>query len=748
MKKKIGLISIAIIFAIGIGFYVYNVLSDETSAEIPSASSFAPTFKDWTVHFSEEMNPETFTTSTVTVTNEDGKQVPVSFEWNDDFTVLTLEAPTEGYTVHKNYTIHISNSVETADGNNLTKSFTHNFEAVEELPKIKDNQQLLTLLKERMQQPEQENKLFSFGNEDSADDSAEMESATVNDSDSGASVSETNVQVSGIDEGDTVKTDGAYIYFARDSDLVIASAAEKDSKVMSTIEEERFTPREIYVQDDMLISIGHTHEPIRETKEPGGETINEDIAIFPVYSSQTTVFIYDITDRNNPDQIREVTFEGSYNASRLMDDHLYLVANERPPFHILEEEENMEIRPFVKDTAISDEGQPVDFDDMYFFPESDDETYLLLSSIDLTDMEKEVHVETYLGASNEMYMSENHLYIAVNKYDDSEEKTSSSGPEIAIARPAHDTEINQFKIDNGSISYNASTVVNGTLINQFAMDERNETFRVATTKGNTWNNEEESTNNLYTFDIDLNPLGSVEGLAKGERIYSVRFMEDIAYMVTFKEVDPLFVIDLQDATNPTVLGELKIPGFSNYLHPLDDNHVIGFGQNTKLEENEHSSEPIVRTDGIKISVFDVSDLTNPVEKYSEVIGQGGSHTELNHNHKALFSHPSRNLYGLPAMLFETKTVQKDDMTYEEQDFLFQGALLYHITAEDGIQLKDTITHQDENRQNHPNWEGEIKRIVSVNDTIYTLSFDQMSAYDIDSEAILQTIEFPKMKHMY
>ncbi|MFD2042713.1 beta-propeller domain-containing protein [Ornithinibacillus salinisoli] len=745
MKKKIGLISFASVILIGICAFFFAFISEKTTAEIPSASSFVPTFKDWTVQFSEKMNPDTFTEETVTVTNKDGQKVPVTFEWNENYTVLTLKAPSDGYTVNQNYLIEISNLVETATGDKLTKSFTHNFKAVEELPKIKDQEQLVTLLKERMEKPK-ENRLYSFEESDGAEES--VDTAAMDDAGADSTASDTNVQVAGIDEGDVIKTDGDYVYFARDSDIVIASTEAENSNVMSTIEEDEFFPQEIYLQDDLLVSIGYTHEPIRELKETetSEDSSGMDMAIYPSFSSQTTVFIYDISDRKKPTQIREVTFEGDYNASRLMDDHLYLIANERPPFQILEEED-MEVRPFVKDTAVSNEGHPVDFEDMYFFPESEDETYLILSSIDLSNMEKEAHVETYLGASNQMYMSENHIYIAVHKYEDNEKSSSNSTADIMIARPAANTEINQFSIENGTISYNASTNVNGTLINQFAMDERNETFRVATTKGDSWNDDEASTNNLYTFDINLNPLGSVEGLAEGERIYSVRFMEDIAYMVTFKQVDPLFVIDLQDAANPTVLGELKIPGFSNYLHPLDEHHVIGFGQDTKLIENENNSEPIVRTDGIKISVFDVSDLTNPKEKFSEVIGQSGSYTELNYNHRALFKHPSENLFGFPAQLYESKMVTKGEMSYEEHKFLFEGALLYHISAEDGIELKDTITHQGDVKD-YPEWESEIRRIISVDDVIYTLSFDQMKAYEMNTEKTLHTIELPKSDTRY
>ncbi|MFD1037687.1 beta-propeller domain-containing protein [Virgibacillus byunsanensis] len=751
MKKTTIITWISVVSIIAISVLAFTI-SNSITAQIPSASSYAPTFKDWSVQFSESMNPETFTNDTVKVYNNDNESVSVDFEWNDDNTILTLKAPKEGYTVDESYQINISDQVETANGKGLSKSFVHSFQTVEELPKIKDQNQLITLLEERIEKRQQQR-----GNEfTTMEDSEESADTAAGDGASNeSSTSETNVQVEGIDEGDSVKTDGDYVYFARDNDIVIASTDENNSNVVSKIQEEKFQTRELFLHDDLLVSIGHTQETIRELKETEQpkETTNADIAIYPpVHSMQTTTYVYDISDKENPERIREFTIEGSLTASRKMDGFLYLVANNHPPVHIMgnpKEDvdlEDMEVRPFVKDTSVSDKGKPVDFEDMYFFPESNDESFMLISSIDLNDMDKEAKVETYLGASNQMYMSQNHIYTAANKYDTSESSNDSSSADTMIARTA-DTEIIQFKIDGGAITYNASTVVNGSLINQFAMDKRNDTFRVATTKGDMWRDDEPSTNNLYTFDTNLNPLGEVEGLAEGERIYSVRFMENVAYMVTFKQVDPLFVIDLEDAKNPTVLGELKIPGFSNYLHPLDDNHVIGFGQHTDLEEVEGSSEPRVRQRGLKISVFDVSDPANPTEKFSEILGQGGSHSEINYNHKSLFKHPEKNLFGFPAQLYESKIVQKGDATYEEHSFVYEGAFLYEISPESGITLQDTITHQADNKQ-HPEWESQIQRMVSVDDYLYTLSFDQMKVYNMTDSTITKAIELPELNRQY
>lgn len=743
MGKRIGLISIIAI--IGIWMIIAFDFSNKITAEIPSKTGFVPVYKDWSIHFSEPMDPDTFTQETVLVKKKNGEQIPLKMKWNDSYTVLTIYAPEQGYTVDEEYELSFSNHIRTASGEKLSENFRHNFTAVGELPKIKDQKQLVQLVKERINESLQTEVAIMNDTNESADSAGAEESKSSVSGSDGSST--TNVQVQGIDEGDIIKTDGKSVYFVRDSDILITSTEKQDSALLSKIKIENYFPQELYLHENLLIVIGDKSEPLRDSNSADKIGIPE-----PIYYSQTTIFVYDISNPKDPKQLREVSLDGYYNTSRILDGYLYLIANEHPPFHILSNQEDIDIRPFIKDSAVSDKIRPVDYENMYFFPESKEEQFLILTSLDLNDMQKEAKVETYLGASNQIYMSHNNLYIAINHYKDvvtsESDSKKSSQAETMIWHPQDvDTEITQFQVSDGVLSYNASARVNGTLLNQFAMDESNNTFRVATTKGDTWNDDKPSTNNLYTFDINLQPLGAIEGLAEGERIYSVRFMENVAYMVTFKEVDPLFVIDLKDPKKPRVLGELKIPGFSNYLHPLDENHVIGFGQHTELVKEEGMKEPIVRTDGIKISVFDVSDPTKPKEKFSEIVGKGGSYSELLHNHKVLFQHPTKNLFGFPAVLSENKTVRKDGMTYEEYHVIFEGALLYEISSEKGITLRDTITHQGKFKE-YPEWTSEIKRLISVGDTIYSFSWDQMKAYDLNKKEVITSVEFPDLSYEY
>ncbi|MCT2534732.1 beta-propeller domain-containing protein [Aquibacillus koreensis] len=598
---------------------------------------------------------------------------------------------------------------------------------LEPLPSIHDNEHMIQVLDERIERMSQNEEAYRDFSMATSPNNATGNAASAFSSGAStpAPASQTNVQVDGIDEGDIVKNDGRYVYFEHDNNIVIASTKGAESKVITKIKNKAFYLKELYLHEDYLVSIGYS-----DTKG----ALREDEGLY-----KTTVYIYDISDIKNPALIREFTMEGTLTSSRKKDNDLYLVMHTRPhpSFYQSYDDDHsvdlseIDLQPYVKDTAVSNEGAPVPFEAIHYLPESTDHNFLSLISLDLDKLDEKANIKTYLGASENMYMSNNHIYVSALKYN---YETNADGE---IVDRQLDTQILQFKINNGIITYRGSAEVEGYLINQFAMDEQNGTFRVAVTDGFIWRDNEPSTNNLYTFDTKLKPLGSVEGLAKDERIYSVRFMEDVAYIVTFRETDPLFVIDLKDARNPKVLGELKIPGFSNYLHPLDEDHLIGFGHHTVLEDVPDQEEPRVLRAGLKISIFDVSDPTNPKEAFMKVLGRDWSGSEVNRNHHALYKHPEKNLYGIPAQLDEVELVNKEFQVDTSSNF--EGALLFHISPESGITLKDTITHQKNTYR--PEWEYATKRMISVGNMLYTLSEEQMKIYDLEEERVIKTVEF-------
>lgn len=217
------------------------------------------------------------------------------------------------------------------------------------------------------------------------------------------------------------------------------------------------------------------------------------------------------------------------------------------------------------------------------------------------------------------------------------------------------------------------------------------------------------------LDENLKEIGRLEGLAKGEKIYSVRYLEKKAYIVTFKEVDPLFVIDLSENNNPKVLGELKIPGYSTYLHPYDETHLIGFGYDTKADGTR------ITTNGLKMVMFDITDLDNPKELFKVNVGDKGAYSELIYNHKALMYSKEKNIIGFPVSSYSKgKSISK--------------AQIYEISIDKGFILKGEIKH------NNSTYSKAINRIIYSGDVYYTLSKELIKATNMNSFEEIGKIE--------
>lgn len=250
------------------------------------------------------------------------------------------------------------------------------------------------------------------------------------------------------------------------------------------------------------------------------------------------------------------------------------------------------------------------------------------------------------------------------------------------------TDIYRFEVNKGTITEKGAGVVPGYILNQFSMDENDGYFRIATTTGDSWRSDEyTSMNNVYILDQNLKITGKIEGLASRETIKSVRFLGNKAYLVTFRTVDPLFVLDLSDPAKPVVKGELKIPGYSEYLHPVSDTIVLGFGKDA-FEENNMAYYL-----GFKVSVFDVSDVANPKELSSMIIGDRGTYSELSNNHKALLYSKEKNIIGFPITIYQVPPSMKSDK--HAYGFpTFTGFMVLGLTADNKLIEKGRISHFD------------------------------------------------------
>ncbi|MGM0838215.1 MAG: beta-propeller domain-containing protein [Bacillota bacterium] len=588
-----------------------------------------------------------------------------------------------------------------------------NWDKTKGLPTISSKKELNKLFLDRLEVE----KGRGFNVDDSAEESSgggatAQRSADTSKSDADSSStghSDTNVQVEGVDEADIVKTDGEYIYQAIDGKLKITKATPVDSiETITEINYQDFSPYQMFLDGNQLVLIGHYW---KETFEPHSKEGARDL-IMPMYDA-TRVIVYDITDAANPKVQKTLTLEGGYVSSRKIEEKVYVIVNQYPNYWMLGEDPEMDLRPRLSDTIGEEESEDmkrIAYSDIHYFPESSEDNFMTIASFDITKPEQDATVLSYIGSGQQIYMSKENLYVAVPTF-------SQNG---RMMPGGENTDIYKFSVNGLDVQYANSGSIPGYLLNQFSMDEYNGYFRVAATDGQAWDETSPSRNNLFIMNGDMKVISSVEDLARGERIYSVRFMGEKAYVVTFKEVDPLFVFDLSDPNVPKVLGELKIPGFSNYLHPYDENHLIGFGHNTKIEKDQFGTRVV--TDGVKISLFDVSDPANPIEKHTEVIGGQATYSPLNYDHKALLFNKEKDIFAFPIVMYREK--EKHDYRFE-----FEGALVYGIDPEKGFTLHTKMTHQDEGTP-YEDWESTIQRVLYINDHLYAVSPKKITAAEI------------------
>jgi len=528
--------------------------------------------------------------------------------------------------------------------------------------------------------------------------------------------STTNTQVEMVDEADVIKTDGDYVYYLNDSKLFILRAYPPEQ--MKTVYkydflQENLYPLELFLYKDH-VAVVLTDDYIDYQLEKW----------YKENTSSTFVRIYNISDPTNPILERSLKFDYPYLTSRLIENHLYIITTAYIDYG--------QSKPGYTDSTLGESRREINYKDLFLMRGKFSDNFRkinVVAALPIDNPNGEAQVKAYIGGGGEtVYVSTEHIYIV---------ETNLS---TFIQAPMEDffhclvdddfdgfnflnygTSIYRIKIENGNIGDFDSAFVPGMVHNQFSMDEYDGYFRITTQKGK-W---QYASSNVYVLDAHMNVCGSLEGLAPGESIYASRFMGDRLYLVTFKTVDPLFVISLKDPKKPKVLGELKIPGYSEYLHPLDENHIIGFGKDT-AGGNENFSF----YQGIKMAIFDVSDVNNPKEKFVEIIGDRGTESELLRNHKALMYMKNLELMAFPVTLYE-KNEKSSAGAYGT--FSYQGAYVYNVNSNDGFKLRGRITHLDyfEENEYYGGYINEnksfINRIIYANDSLYTFSGDKVKA---------------------
>ncbi len=544
----------------------------------------------------------------------------------------------------------------------------------------------------------------------------------------GQDFSGTNVQEVGVDEGDIVETDGNYVYVANSDGLRIVSVADAEVVAEPELPE---GGHQLLLDGDRLVVVSSSW---------GG-------------SPDTIVSLFDVSDPTDPMLLRRTHLEGGVVATRSVDGVARLVIttsfDQRLPFvqpnqFGLDEDSALERNKEIISESTVDDWLPRWFDedaDGGFGPMSQvlacenvaapaDFAGLGLTwigSIDMSGDGTPVGSAGIVSTGDTVYASTDNLYVATQNWDwqwggpvplDAETSSSDSAPVADPGPPP--TLIHQFRLDDGTAAtYLASGKVEGRLLNQFAMSEYNGDLRVATTTDDRGGFGVQSESTVFVLrpeGDELKQISSVGGLGKDEQIYAVRFIDDVAYVVTFRQIDPLYVIDLSDPTNPVEAGELKIPGYSAYLHPVGDGLLLGVGQD---------ATDTGRTTGTQLSLFDVSNPADPQRISTLPIG---GNSEVEWDHKAFLFWPEDGTIVLPVSPGWNDCGSDDECLAKGIVGAGGGAVVAEL---DGRELvaRGTISHSTRNRSGCWN---PLQRSIAIGDELVTVGLDQLKFSDRQS----------------
>ena len=482
-----------------------------------------------------------------------------------------------------------------------------------------------------------------------------------------ADYSQTNVREAGVDEGDVVKTDGSYLYVLKSSGSVrIVDIRGTKMKEIAEIQPEKLNEsiEDLYLDGDRLMLVTTGYESSMEEAESDMYTVNR--------YQYTALTVYDITEREHPEMTGRITQEGDYRQSRKNGDYVYLLTQYSPSLG--DSFEDSSVMPLVNEQKLA-------ISDVYLPDQTSQPDYLVASGINIQDPENVISSKAIVSGAADFYMSSDNLFICNNNWNDGKSST----------------EILRFACEDGEITAGAMCELPGFLNDTFSLDEYQGYLRVLLTEDS--NGE---SNSLYILDADMQVTGAIRDLADGETIRSARFMGTIAYFVTFRQTDPLFCADLSDPDNPQILSELKLTGFSSYLHPYGDHLLLGVGYEAEEETGSQT--------GVKLSMFDISEPSQ-VEELDKYVIKGASYLPSDYDYKAILADGEKNLIG----------------------FVCDGEyLVFSYDEEKGFQNLLTYTMSD-----WEYWDGDAScRGVYAGDEFYIVDQDEVLCFDMNQDFTL------------
>jgi hypothetical protein len=546
---------------------------------------------------------------------------------------------------------------------------------------------------------------------------------------SGEGHSTTNLQEPGVDEPDFLKNDSEYVYVLNGSHFLIYDANPPEATHEVFKMDIEGLPGEMFIRENMAVIFSTLADRIPVEGEPGA-----------YYSLKITLL--DLSNISLPQLVREIYLQGHYHTARLVDGFVHVITSSyvnlpmldygAPLSENLQKIERSSLAswiPKLADVAHPPGGESttdrrtVSCEDFYLPDSGDLHAILTILSFDLDNPLEGPEESSIPSPTSIAYASSQSVYVS----------------HVSVAREdcSRHTRIHKFDIRTrpGQAVYRASGEVPGWLLNQFSMGEHDGSLRVGTT-------EEpippidppRMSNNLFVLqqqDSNLEIVGEVRGIAPGEQIYATRFLGDVGFMVTFEIIDPLFTFDLSDPTRPQLLGELEVPGYSSYIHPAGDDHLLTVGQDA-----ENMGE-FAWFQGVQISIYDISNLADPILNDMEIIGSRGTGSAALHDHKAFNYFPPKEVLAFPIRIHEGGQGGSDP-----GELVFSGFRIYDVDLSRGYTLRGQIDHDDFYGDDvcYYQW---MRRTIIMDNSVVTISNAGMKIHTLDDLTNLEaSIPFP------
>jgi uncharacterized secreted protein with C-terminal beta-propeller domain len=579
------------------------------------------------------------------------------------------------------------------------------------------------------------------------DDAGGLSGATGGQSDtSGVSTasgdhSTTNVQETGVDESDMVKTDGTTLYAAGDRAVHIVDLAD-DMRLLTSLPVDGWIDG-LYLEGDLLIVLYTPDtaqgEPWTDMALPANDALFGMCYWVPVKIQQAVVF-YDISIPAVPVLRKALAFDGRLVSSRLVDEKLHIVQQYLPNLPPIEltydgSQSDRDAKVNANRLALADihlddltphyqvmgepigAPQPTVFSDQYYRPVGGEcgGTITTVVSFDLSSDDLPFTSVGMVADAHMVYASTKSLFIISQAYAygsvDSERAT-----------------LFKYDLTGDTVRCVAIGTVPGWILNQFSMSEYEDVLRVATTTGRVGDWSQVPHNRVLCLqqeDKALNIVGRIENIAPGEQIYSARFLGERGFLVTFVKIDPLFTLDLSDPLSPAIIGELKVPGYSDYIHPLGKDHLLTIGKDTLFVPEDN----MAWFQGVQLSIFDVGDFENPSLQDKVVIGDRPTSSEASGNHKAFTFWPEHNLLAIPIHLYEFEAFQDSRDPWEYGTFTFSGLYVYEVTTDTGFDFKGRISTQPPSQTyGSARW----TRGLFVDRYVYAVTEDALKSAEIEN----------------